>query len=144
LRPDKEAAERHDGLSGQSERLGQVFCKGLRPPPSHRATSDNHDAGLPGMGRVNRTAIVVRQIQERFLFVLKILQTGISEKSLAELRQTPARCQRYLWVAIEAAEMQDDPIEASEISSADRMRPCGGRMHHLRDAAWSRQERAVA
>jgi hypothetical protein len=36
-----------------------------------------------------------------------------------------------LVVVIDAAEMQDDTIEASEISSADRMRPCRGRMHHL-------------
>jgi hypothetical protein len=59
------------------------------------------------------------------------LQTGISENTLAELSADAGQVPTILVVVIDAAEMQDDAIEASEISSAARIRACGGRMHHF-------------
>ena len=69
--------------------------------------------------------------QVRFLSVLKFLQTGISENTLAELSPDTGQVPTILVVVIDAAEMQDDAIEASEISAAARMRACDGRMHHF-------------
>ena len=59
------------------------------------------------------------------------MQTGISENTLAELSADTGQVPTILVVVIDAAEMQDDAIEASEISSAARMRACGDRMHHF-------------
>jgi hypothetical protein len=84
-----------------------------------------------GIGRVNRIAIIVRHIRERFLFSLKILQAGISENRLAELPPDAGQVPTTFVVVIDAAEMQDDTIEASEISSAARMRAYDGCMHHF-------------
>jgi hypothetical protein len=75
--------------------------------------------------------ILVRHIQERLLLSLKPLQTGISENRLAELPPDTGQVPTIFVVVNEAAEMQDDAIEASEISSANRVRLCGGRMHHF-------------
>jgi hypothetical protein len=107
------------------------FAKGFGHRQATGASSDNHDAWFPGIGRVNRIAIIVCHIQEGFLFPLKILQTGISENRLAELPPDTGQVPTIFVVVIETAEMQDDTIEASEISSAARTRACGGRMHHF-------------
>jgi hypothetical protein len=111
--------------------LDGCFAKGFGRRQATEASSDNHDSWFPGIGGVNRIAIIVCHIQECFLFSLKILQPGISENRLAELPPDTGQVPTIFVVVIETAEMQDDTIEASEVSSADRMRPCGSRMHHF-------------
>jgi hypothetical protein len=94
------------------------------------ASSDDHDSWFPSIGRVHRIAIIVRHIQEHFLFPLKLLQTGISENRWAELPPDTGQVPAIFVVMIETAEVQDDTIEASEIFLVDRMSECGGRLHH--------------
>ena len=56
--------------------LDGCSAKGFGRRQATEASSDNHDSWFPGIGRVSRIAIIVRHIQGRFLFLLKILQTG--------------------------------------------------------------------
>jgi hypothetical protein len=110
---------------------GRSDTAASRLRPSGPSSSDNHDSWFPDIGRFNRIAIFVDHIEERFLFPLKLLQTGISENRWAQFPPDTGQVPTIFVVVIEAAEMQDDAIEASEISSAARMCACGGRMHHF-------------
>ena len=103
--------------------------RGTPDPRLHRRLRGESE--IPKLIPAYAFAIIVRHIQERFLSVLKFLRAGISENTLAELSADTGQVPTILVVVIDAAEMQDDAVEASEISSADRMRPCGGRMHHF-------------
>jgi hypothetical protein len=103
----------------------RVFDRLARPPPTITTRGFRASAGSILI------AIFVDHIEERFLFPLKLLQTGISENRWAQFPPDTGQVPTILVVVIDAAEMQDDAIEASEISSAARMRACGGHMHHF-------------
>lgn len=96
-------------------------------PPKPRPTITPH--GFRASAELIELAL--SSVISRRASFLKLLRTGIWGNRLAEFAPDTGQVPTIFVVVIETAEVQGDTIEASEISSADRARPCGCRMHHF-------------